>query len=34
MKKYTYKHIIEILLKKEGWIRVPLYLPTRVIDGK
>jgi len=24
---YKFDHIIEILLKKHGWIRVPLYIP-------
>tara|TARA_Y100000289_G_C3799443_1_gene88167 strand:+ start:139 stop:339 length:201 start_codon:yes stop_codon:yes gene_type:complete len=31
--KYNYDHIISILLKKAGWIRVPLFLP-RGQDGK
>jgi|TARA_R100001440_G_scaffold14551_1_gene24661 hypothetical protein len=31
--KYNYDHIISILLKKAGWIRVPLFLP-REQDGK
>jgi hypothetical protein len=27
MMNYTFDHIADLLLKKHGWIRVPLYIP-------
>lgn len=27
MQKYNYDHIIKLLLEKQGWIRVPYWIP-------
>lgn len=31
---YRFDHIIDLLLTKHGWIRVPLYIPEEELNGQ
>jgi len=34
MMNYRFDHIIDLLLTKHGWIRVPLYIPEEELNGQ